>query len=144
MPECNSSFLKDLKSLDKKLSTKFNGEHWVVTYERPYGEPVNVYRVKGDNGGYRQPDNRDLAVIKGGDLAEGDKPEIRLKKLAYMSEKMREEARRKARENIRDLTKDDRHYLASRIGQLTNQGKCNSAFRRIKTKPSKNTVRVIS
>jgi mRNA-degrading endonuclease RelE of RelBE toxin-antitoxin system len=143
MPECNSSFLKDLKSLDKKLSTKFNGEHWVVTYERPYGEPVNVYRVKGDNGGYRQPDNRDLAVIKGGDLAEGDKPEIRLKKLAYMSEKMREEARRKARENIRDLTKDDRHYLASRIGQLTNQGKCNSAFRRIKTKPSKNTVRVI-
>jgi hypothetical protein len=143
MPECNSSFLKDLKSLDKKLSTKFNGEHWVVTYERPYGEPVNIYRVKGDNGGYRQPDNRDLAVIKGGDLAEGDKPEIRLKKLAYMSEKMREEARRKARENIRDLTKDDRHYLASRIGQLTNQGKCNSAFRRIKTKPSKNTVRVI-
>lgn len=143
MPECNSSFLKDLKSIDKKLSTKFNGEHWVVTYERPYGEPVNVYRVKGDNGGYRQPDNRDLAVIKGGDLAEGDKPEIRLKKLAYMSEKMREEARRKARENIRDLTKDDRHYLASRIGQLTNQGKCNSAFRRIKTKPSKNTVRVI-
>lgn len=143
MPECNSSFLKDLKSLDKKLSTKFNGEHWVVTYERPYGEPVNVYRVKGDNGGYRQPDNRDLAVIKGGDLAEGDKPEIRLKKLAYMSEKMREEARRKSREEIRAMTREDRRYLAQHMGQITNQGKCNSAFRRIKTKPSKNTVRVI-
>jgi hypothetical protein len=104
---------------------------------------VNIYRVRDDDGSFRQPDQRDLKIIKGGDLAEGEKPDIRLKKLAYMSEKMQEQMRRKAKENIRDMTKDDRRYLSQKIGQLTNQGKCNSAFRRVKTKPGKNTVKVI-
>jgi hypothetical protein len=143
MPECNSSFMRDLKNLDRRLGTKFNGEHFVVTYDRGWGEPVNIHRVRADNGGYKQPDNRDLAIIKGGDLGEGEKPELRLKKLAYMSEKMREEARRKSREEIRAMTREDRRYLAQHMGQITNQGKCNSTFRRIKVKPSKNTVRVI-
>lgn len=145
MPECNRSFVKDLQNLDRRLGVKWNPDiaNFVVTYERGYGQPVNIYRVKADDGGYRQPDQRDLKVIKGGDLAEGDKMENRLKKLAYMSEKMQEAQRRKSREEIRAMTREDRRYLSQKIGQLTNVGKCNSAFRRIKTKPSKNTVKVI-
>jgi hypothetical protein len=143
MPVVDRSFLKDLKNLDKRLSTKFNGEHIIICFDRGHGEPVNILRVRGEDGGFRQPDRRDLAIIKRGDLGEGEKPELRLKKLAYMSEKMREEARRKSREEIRAMTREDRRYLAQHMGQITNQGKCNSTFRRIKVKPSKNTVRVI-
>lgn len=143
MPEPNPSFMKDLRNLDKRLGVKWNGEHFVVTYERGYGQPVNIYRVRDDDGSFRQPDQRDLKIIKGGDLGEGERLELRLKKLAYASEKMREEARKRAKEEIRAMTREDRRYLSQHIGQLTNQGKCNSAFRRIKTKPGKNVVKVI-
>jgi hypothetical protein len=143
MPEVDRSFKRDLKSLDPRLGTKFNGEHFVVTYDRGYGEPVNIYRVKGDDGGFKQPDKRDLAVIKGGDMAEGEKPEIRLKKMAYASELMRREARKKAHESFRDATKDDAHYMGQKFRQLMGDGKANSAFRRIDPKPGKNTVKVI-
>lgn len=139
-PTPNPSFVRDLRNLDRRLGIKWNGEHHVVTYDRGHGEPVNIYRVKGDDGGYRQPDQRDLAVIKGGDLSCGDTMKNRLQKLAYASECMRRDARRKAAENIRDMTKDDRTYLAQRFVQMTNQGKGNSAYRRVPHKPGKNVV----
>ena len=143
MPEIDRSFKRDLKNLDSRLGTKWNGEHFVITYDRGYGEPVNIHRVKADDGGFRQPDRRDLAIIKGGDLAEGETMENRLKKRAYASEQMRREARRKAHEMIRDRTKDDRIYLGQKFRQLTGEGKANSAFRRITHKPGKNVVRVV-
>ena len=143
MPEVDRSFKRDLKNLDSRLSTKFNGEHFVVTYDRGHGEPVNILRIKGENEGFRQPDRRDLAIIKGGDLAEGPKMETRLREAAYRSELQRREARRKAAENIRDMTKDDKIYLGQKIGQLTNQSKSNAAFRRIDHKPGKNVVATV-
>ncbi len=144
MPEIDRSFKRDLKNIDRRLSTKFNGNHFVVCYDRGHGEPVNILRVMGENGGFRQPDARDLIVIKGGDLAEGPKMETRLREAAYRAEKQREDAKRKAHENIRDMTKDDRRYLSQKIGQITNLGKCNSSLRRIAHKPGKNVVRTIS
>jgi len=140
MPEVDRSFLKDLRSLDKRLSVKFNGEHHVVCFDRGHGQPVNIYRVKADDGGFRQPDQRDLKVIKGGDLAEGPKMELRLKKAAYASELMTREAKRKARENIRDMTKDGKNQLAKIYLQATNLSKGNATFRRIDHKPGKNVV----
>ncbi len=139
MPECDRSFLRDLKSLDKRLSVKFNGQHMVVTYERGYGEPVNILRVRGEDGGFRQPDRRDLAIIKGGDL-EDEKMETRLRKAAYKAEQLRLADRRKAKEMIRDRTKDDRNQLAKAFNRLTNTSKGNAAFRRIDHKPGKNVV----
>ena len=143
MPSVERGFLKDLKSLDKRLSTKFNGEHFVICYDRGYGEPVNILRIQGDGGSFRQPDKRDLAIIKGGDLAEGPKMETRLREAAYRAERQREDAKRKAAENIRNMTKDDKIYLAQKIGQLTNQSKSNAAFRRIDHKPSKRVVATV-
>jgi hypothetical protein len=143
MPEVDRSFLRDLKNLDRRLDTKWNGQHFVVTYERGYGEPVNIFRIKGADGGFRQPDRRDLAVIKGGDLAEGDSMETRLRKSAYRAEQIRLEERRKAKELIRDCTKDDYRQLSKALTQLTNTSKGNATFRRIDHKPSKNTVKVV-
>ena len=141
MPNCDRSFLKDLKSLDKRLSVFFNGAHFVVRYDRGYGEPVNIFRVKGRDDGFRQPDRRDLEVIKGGDL-ETEKMETRLKRSAYAAERLRQEQIRKAKENIRDMTRDDKIFLSQKFGQITNQSKSNAAFRRIDHKRSKNTVAV--
>jgi hypothetical protein len=128
MPEVDRSFKRDLKSLDSRLGAKFNGQHFVITYDRGYG------------GSFRQPDKRDLMVIKGGDLAEGEKMDTRLQKAAYASELIRREARRKAKENIRDMTKDNRNQLEKAFLQRTNLSKGNAVFRRIDHKPGKNVV----
>jgi len=141
MPEADRSFMKDLKALDRRLGMKWNGEHFVATYDRGYGEPVNIHRIKADDGGFKQPDQRDLAIIKGGDLSD-EKPTVRLQKLAYASEVMRRETQRKHRENIRDMTKDDRRQLEKAFIQRTNSSKGNATFRRIAHKPGKNVVAV--
>jgi hypothetical protein len=145
MPEVDRSFLKDLKSLDKRLSVKWNDNvrNFIVQYERGYGEPVNIYRVRNEDGSFRQPDQRDMKHIKGGDLGEGDNMKARLKKYAYQSEKIREDQKRKSHDTIRDMTKDDRRYLSNRISRLTNTGKGVTGFRQVAPKKSKNTVRVI-
>jgi hypothetical protein len=139
-PIPDRSFLRELKSIDRRLGTKFNGSHFVVTFSRGYGEPVNIALVKSETGGFRYPDKRDLEYVKSGDLAQGDTMHNRLNKMAYTSELIRRQAREKARENIRDMTKDDRIYLDQKFRQLTNMGKANSAFRRIEPKPSKHNV----
>lgn len=140
MPECDRSFVRDLKNLDRRLGTKFNGEHFVVTFNRGYDEPVNIYRVKADDGNFKQPDHRDLEIIKGGDLNNGDRMETRLKKLAYASELMRKDIRRKTHEMIRDSIKDDRNQLRRWIGDRANSSKSNAEFRRVPHKPGKNVV----
>lgn len=141
MPEVDRSFKRDLKTLDRRLDAKFNGEHFVITYDRGYGEPVNIFRVKGADDGFRQPDKRDLAVIKGGDL-EDEKMETRLRRSAYAAECQRREELRKSREAIRDMTKDDKIQLQNAVLKKKNLSKANSTFRRI-TPKSKNTAATV-
>ncbi len=132
-PAISPGFLKDLKSMDKKLGIRFNGEHFVFTYDRPVGEAANIYRVKADDGGFRYPDRRDLEAIAKGDLAREDM-QSRLRKLSYASEKMREKAKADARDNVRHMTRENKIQLANAAIQLTNQGKGNCQFRRISPK----------
>lgn len=133
------SFMKELKTLDKRLSVKFNGANFVVTYDRGYGEPVNILRVKREDGGFRQPDRRDLELLRKGDLANGENMNVRLSKMAHASYELRETIRRKHRENIRDITKDDKNYLMNKIGRIAGQGKPRPAYRPVPYKP-KNAV----
>lgn len=142
MPVPERGFLRDLKNLDKRLGVKFNDSHFVVTYDRGHGEPVNILRVRGEDGSFRQPDRRDLAIIKGGDLAEGPKMDLRLKEAAYKAELIRQRDKQKAHDNIRDMTKDNKNQLKKAFIQATNLSKGNATFRRIDHKPSKNVVRV--
>ena len=139
MPEPDCSFMRDLRNLDRRLGVKFNGQHMVVTYDRGYGEPVNIHRVKTDDGSFRQPDRCDLEHIKAGDLAEGEKMDTRLRKLAYASEQIRAKARRDAADNIRNMTKDNKNQLRRFMADKYNLGK-NSEFRRVPHKLGKNVV----
>ena len=133
------SFMRDLKNMDRRLGCKFNGQNFVITYDRGYGEPVNVLLIKRDDGGFRHGTSRDLEVLRGGDLASGESMDLRLKKLAYASYEIRETLKRKHRENIRNMTKDDKNYLMNKIGRLTGQGKPRPAYRQVPYK-SKNAV----
>ena len=133
------SFMRDLKNMDRRLGCKFNGQNFVITYDRGYGEPVNVLLIKRDDGGFRHGTSRDLEVLRGGDLASGESMDLRLKKLAYASYEIRETLKRKHRENIRNMTKDDKNYMMNKIGRLTGQGKPRPAYRQVAYK-SKNAV----
>jgi hypothetical protein len=138
-PSPSRSFMKDLRSMDRRLSLKFNGNHFIICYDRGFGEPVNVLRIQTDDGNFRQPTSRDLEVLRGGDLASGESMDTRLRKLAYASYEIRETLKRKHRENIRNMTKDDKNYMMNKIGRLTGQGKPRPAYRQVPYK-AKNAV----
>lgn len=143
MPEVERSFLKDLKSMDRRLGTKFNGRNFVVTYDRGHGEPVNIHLVKAGDGGFRQPDRRDLEIIKGGDLECGDSMTHRLQRRAYASECMRRDMRRKAHEEIHAMTRDNRRQIINTVLRKANERKANSTFRRVELKRKGRTAKEI-
>lgn len=136
------SFMRDLRLMDKRLNCKFNGSNFVVTYDRGYGEPVNIMSIRADDGGFRQPTGRDLEQLRRGDLASGDSMAVRLDKLAYASYELRTQMREKSREMIRNLTKDDKNYLMRKIGNIAGQGKPRPAFRPVTPKRGKNVIMV--
>jgi hypothetical protein len=137
-------FMERLKQLDPKLGCKFvpEHEHFVITYARPIGEPVNVWLIKGDDGGFRHPDERDLRKLASSDLHRVPIKE-RLKEAAQYMERDREQRRRKRREEIRDRTKDDKLQLMRAAAQLDSAsgGKHNQAFRRVDLKPKGTTIK---
>ena len=133
-PTVERGFMKNLKNLDRRLGVKFNGDNFVITYDRGYGEPVNLHMVKRDDGGFRQPDMRDMKVIYDGDMT-NKKPELELAKRAYELLSVREESKRKSKEAFRDMTKDDRIQLMNAFQKAHGVGKNKAAFRPIKHKP---------
>jgi len=128
------AFTKDLKRIDKRLGVKFNGYNVVVTYDRGFGDPVNIWVVKGDQGGFRTPDKRDVEAIAASNI-ERESPEEKFQRVSKYYQKVREDVRRKARENIRDMTKDSKIQLRQAVAKVENQSKANSTFRRIENKP---------
>lgn len=141
-PTPDRSFMRDLKLKDKRLGLKWNGSHFVITYDRGYGEPVNISCVKDDTGGFRQPDRRDLEFLYSGDM-ERTRPQDHLAKVAQYMDAVRKKDKEKAKDLIRHMTRDGKRQLIRAIGQLYNVGKFNSAFRRVPHRPGKNVVRVV-
>ena len=131
-----SNFMRHLKSMDRRLDCVFRPEHehFVITYQRPYGEPVNLHCVKASDGGFRQPDNRDLKVIYDGDMS-NKRPEVELQKRAYELLSVREESQKKSKEMFRDMTKDDRIQLMNAFQKAHGVGKNKAAFRPVTYKP---------
>ena len=106
------SFLNELKRTDKRLGCRFNGEFFVLTYERPQGDAVPIMSVRGETGGFRQPDQRDIIKLKASDLAREDYREkfLRMGKMSeYLTDQ--EQRRRRSKENLRDMTKDGKRQL---------------------------------
>lgn len=132
-PTPDRSFVKSLKSMDKKLGVKWNGSNFVIVYQRAMGEPANIHLVRTADGGFRQPDVRDLNFIRSGDL-ENDRLKDRLDRLARHCEDVRAKVRKQGKEEIRAMTRDNRRQLANAFAKAKNLGKANSTFRRITPK----------
>jgi len=131
----NRVFMERLKKLDKRLGCEYvkSHGHFVINYQRPYGQPVPITMVKADNGGFRQPDNRDLDFLKQGDLEREDM-KTKLQKSAKYMEDVREKAKRDAKDNIRHMTLDGKIQLANNLSRIAGGGKGNATFRRVTPK----------
>jgi len=130
------AFTNELKRTDKCLGCRFNGEFFVVTYERAQGGAVPIMSIRDPGGGFRHPDQRDIAKLKASDLAREDYREkfMRMGKMSeYLTEQ--ENARRKRKENFRDMTKDNRIQLRNAFAKAGNVSKSNAGFRQVKVKP---------
>ena len=122
--------MQDLKRLDKNLGVKFNGETFVITYQRPFGDPVNNWKVVDDRGGFRQPDRRDIEILQQSDI-EKESPKEKFARTAKYMEEAREKDRKRASEDIRHMTLDNRRQLGPAFSKMYGQGKNNSTFRRV-------------
>lgn len=126
------SFMKDLKALDKRLDCFFNpdDEVFVVTYKRATGEPVPIAKCGGrqPDGSFRQPNQSDLGFVASGDRSKVSLDE-HLRKVADYMESFRAKKRADARENIRNMTKDDKIQLKNAAARVADGGKHNSTFR---------------
>lgn len=129
-PTPDRAFMAEMKRMDKNLGIKFNGKHFVITYAIPDGRTVNIWRVVAGDGGFRQPDHRDIEMLKQADI-ERESAEEKQKRVERYMAAVREADRKRARENIRDWTKDGKIQLHSAFARCGDGGKHNSAFRRI-------------
>jgi len=136
MINAERGFMKNLKALDKRLNCVFRPEHehFVITYQRPYGEPVNLHCVKADDGGFRQPDNRDLKIIYDGDMS-NRKADVVLAERAYELQHCRDKDVANAKDNIKHMTRMDKHQLINAYRKAGNVGKQRPAFRQVAYKP---------
>jgi hypothetical protein len=129
------SFLNELKRTDKRLGCRFNGQFFVLTYERPCGGSVPIMSVRDPGGGFRQPDQRDIMKLKESDLAREDYRE-KFNRMGKMSEYLseQEQSRRKRKEKFRDITRDSKIQLRNAFAKAANTSKSNAGFRQIKIK----------
>ncbi len=50
-PIPNRSFVDQMKTMDKALGIKFNGEYFVITYQVSGGPCINIWKVVAGDGG---------------------------------------------------------------------------------------------
>ena len=126
----DSSFVRQMGMLDKRLGIKFNGTRFVITFTTERHGEVNIWTVVGEKGEFRQPDQRELDMLRDSDI-ERIGPEERFNlALAYMQH-YGVERKRVVKEEIRDRTKDDKIQLAQGFAKVAGYSKANSTFRRI-------------
>lgn len=125
----DSGFMRKLKSLDPKLGCEFDydTERFFVTYQRATGRPIAILNVKAPDGGFRQPDDREIRVLQQGDQQRVDVA-ANLEKAAHYMESVHTKTRTDRKSNIRDWTKDNKHQL---MRSLNPSSKANRPYRQI-------------
>jgi hypothetical protein len=117
----HSSFIKRLHELDPKLGAMFNGEHVVLTYKRATGQPVPIWTVRNDDGGFRIPDQRDIEVLQESDMTKQSMDD-RLKKTSKYMQDVRDIREIERKNAIYDMTLDSKHQLKRAYGKIQNPG----------------------
>jgi len=132
-----SSFPKRLKEIDPNLSCKFDerNKRFMIRYQtkNPKIGNAKIMLIEGEDGKFRHPDLRDIDTIMESDINRRE-PKDRIKEVAEYMVEERKKDRIRAREMIRDRTKDDKIQLMNAFSKIAGVGKGSSAFRRIKSK----------
>lgn len=128
------SFMRQLRMIDKRLGCKFNGQHFVITFKTEKYGVVNIWKVADERGGFRQPDRRELEIIRESNL-ERLGPEQRWNLVLAHMEDTRKRRDRLIHEEMRDRTKDGKIQLMRAFANAVGAGKNNATFRRINVKP---------
>lgn len=137
-PIPDSGFVQRLRIFDSQLHIVFNRPlgKFVVTQPSNIGPRKVALVIQGDEnpGGWRQPDNRDL-----GFLAAADFYRITIKQRIEEGEKYmldyRDKQEVEAAQTLRDLTKDNKYYLANTYAKAFNMGKGTRPYRHVGVKP---------
>lgn len=135
MYKANDYFMEHLKSLDPKLDCTFNHDtqKFNITFQRVTGNPVPIIQVSSESGGYRQPDRRELLILGESDMEKHSRRD-HLNKVSKYCWDYRAKKERDAKDEIRNMTKDNKLQLKPAFERLAGIGKANSTFRRIEPK----------
>ncbi|MCK4787656.1 MAG: hypothetical protein KAV87_28130 [Desulfobacteraceae bacterium] len=117
----HESFIKRLHELDSKLGAMFNGEHVVLTYKRATGQPVPIWTVRGDDGEFRIPDQRDIEVLQEADMTKQSMTD-RLDKTSKYMQDVRDAREKDRRDAIYDMTLDSKKQLSRAYGKINSPG----------------------
>lgn len=120
-----STFLERLMAIDKNLNCRYNkfSDRFLITHNNKI-----IFTVEG-----RYPDQREIGIIAEADFRRKSL-EKRLREDECRETEMTQKAAVDAKENIRDITKDNKIQL-KRAYERLDGGKHNSAFRRTQAKP---------
>ncbi|MFH1624470.1 MAG: hypothetical protein ABID54_04855 [Pseudomonadota bacterium] len=134
-PALDDLFLRRLKRIDNRLDMLWSKgpERWLMVYDKGNNNLVNMFLIETEDHQYRHPDHRDLVRIKAADLVAKDAV-ARYREAAQYMVDVRQADRKRAKDNIRNMTVDDRIQLMQAFSKLAGSGKGNSAFRRIQAK----------
>ena len=136
-PTVNPSFLRKLKEFDPALRVEFSREahRFVITKPRAYGAAWQLHLVQSEDGDFRQPDERDIAVLWLGDLWRHGGPKARVRRGEdYMLDYQDREDRRIS-EEFRETSRDNKIQLRRMYRRdVLGDGKGNAEFRRVNLK----------
>ena len=119
----HGSFTKRLHVLDRKLGCHLNTEieRWVITYKRATGQPVPIWTVETAHGGYREPDERDINLLKQSDMNNQSVDDMLLRASKHSAD-VRAISEIQRRNNIYAMTQDSKYQLKRAYGKINNPG----------------------
>jgi hypothetical protein len=145
-PVPDRQFVEDLQQYDGKLSVEFNRKYsrFVIVREVGLGKKYEILVVQGEDGGFRQPDHRDLKTLGAGDLWRKNQEARDMVRAG--EEKMRQLREKQDADNVDDiryLSRENRIQLHNTFRKASNNGSKAPEFRRVYVKSPGKTLEQI-
>ena len=119
----HGTFTKRLHVLDRKLGCHLNEQvqRWIITYKRITGEIVPILTVETAQGGFREPDERDINTLKKSDMHNQSVNDMLLRAENY-GRTVRDIREIQRRNDIYAMTLDSKYQLKRAYGKIENPG----------------------
>jgi len=135
-PTPDPGFVKRLHDFDPKLEVQFFRQwgRFVIVKPRAYGPAWQILPIEGEDGQFRQPDERDIRLLFYGDLWRhgGVKERVRAGEDHALGQQAKDDKR--AETELHEASMDDKRQIRKAYRQALNDGKANSEFERVDIK----------